>query len=131
VVNATRRPLYPCVRNWMGHRPRLDGCRISRRRRDSIHRPAFRYIDCAVPARLYPVLLHNGHIFFSQSFQIQKSPKSIALKREAARSSEASEQTFIKNNVRTRRDLDSCCVFGCSQDQISTPKPDILFSVYP
>jgi len=45
---------------------------------------------------LYPVLLHNGHIPFSQSFHKQHSPNSVALKREAARSSEASEQTFYQ-----------------------------------
>jgi len=30
---------------------------------------ASRYTDWAIPGRLYPVLLHNGHIRFSQSFQ--------------------------------------------------------------
>jgi hypothetical protein len=33
---------------------------------------ASRCIDCPIPARLYPVLLHNGHIPFSHSFQKQK-----------------------------------------------------------
>jgi hypothetical protein len=33
---------------------------------------ASRYIDCAIPARLYPVLLHNGHNPFSHSFQKQQ-----------------------------------------------------------
>ena len=50
---------------------------------------------------------------------------------EAARSSEASDQTFIESKVRTRRDLDPRFVFGCSQIKILIPKQAILISVYP
>jgi len=57
---------------------------------------ASRYTDWAVPARLYPVLLRNEHIPFSQSFQIQHQTNSFVLKREALRSFEASEQTFYQ-----------------------------------
>jgi len=70
------------------------------------------YTDWAIPARLYPVPLHNGHIPFSQSFHKQYSTNSVVLKMESARSSEASEPIFTKGNVRTRCDLDPCCAFG-------------------
>ena len=80
VVNTTPRPLYPLGNTWYPLCTKLDGPqgRSGRVRNISppqgfdprtVHYVASRYTDWTIPARLYPVLLHNGHIPFSHSFQ--------------------------------------------------------------
>ena len=76
---------------------------------------ASRYTHCAIPARFYPVL-YITDTFPSPSYyrnntnQIQSS-----WRRRQRVPSKHQKKLFIKSNVRTRRDLDFCCTFGCSR----------------
>jgi hypothetical protein len=129
VVNATTSPPYSwersgnhCVLGWMGHRFGLDGCGNCRPHSDSFLDPSSPYC--------YPVLLRNAHIPFSQLFQNKTKKTHSPWRGRQHVPPKHQNKPFIKSNVRSRRDLDPCCAFGCSQVQISTPKPAILISVY-
>jgi len=129
VVKATTRTLPPEKTSYLLCR-RLDGPQDQSWRVQNISSPqgfdprtvqpvASRYTDWAIPARLYPVLLNNAHIPFSQSFQKITVNKFIRPEERGSMFLRSIRTNIlIKRGLRTRRDLDLCCAFGCFQFQI-------------
>ena len=139
VVNDSPRSLYPrkrqvthFVRGWMGHRVSPDGCAEAsrRRRRYSIPEPSSPYrvatptelsrFDCTQHCYIMDTFPSPSHST-NYTEQIQSS-----WRRRQHASPKQQSKLFIKSNIWTRRDLDPCCAFVCSQVQIFTPKRALL-----
>ena len=64
---------------------------------------------------IYSVLLHNGHLHSPSHSRNDTHQIQLSWRGRESDPPKYQNTLFIKDNVRTRRDLDICCAFGCSR----------------